>query len=305
MRVFITGASGFIGTHLVPLLLQGGCEVAALCLPDDPATRALNGGPVRVITGDLSTIEEIVPQVQNFHPEACVHLAWYVEPGKYLDSPQNITCLSYSLRLIQLLIDSGCTQIVMTGTCAEYDTDVGYLKETSPIKPSTLYAASKLSLSILGQQLARDAGINFAWARIFYLYGNHEDPRRMVPALINSIIRDEVFAASAGEQIRDYLHVCDVASALWFLVERRLGGVYNVSSGEPVTVRRLMETIGDILGKKHLIQFGALSPRPWEPKFICGDNAKLCGVGWQPRFSLDAGLEDTVRWWQRRFELFP
>ena len=122
----------------------------------------------------------------------------------------------------------------MTGTCAEYDTDIGYLREDSPTKPSTLYAASKLSLSILGQQLAKDAGIRFAWARIFYLYGDNENPRRMVPALINALLHGDIFSASTGEQVRDYLHVNDVASALWFIVEHQLNGIYNVSSGEPV-----------------------------------------------------------------------
>jgi nucleoside-diphosphate-sugar epimerase len=299
MRVFLTGASGFIGTHLLSVLLQGGCEAAALILPGSVTKQFMETfSQVRFIYGDLNAIDEIAPSIREFHPDACIHLAWYVEPGKYLDSSENITYLATSLRLLEFLIESGCQQVVMTGTCAEYDTDIGYLKENSPTKPSTLYAASKLSLSILGQQLAKDAGIRFAWARIFYLYGDNEDPRRMVPALINALIRNEPFPASGGEQIRDYLHVNDVASALWFIVENQLSGIYNVSSGEPVSVRALMETIGDILGKKDLIQFGALPPRQWEPRFICGDNSKLRENGWQPQFELRSGLEDTIRWWQ-------
>ena len=156
----------------------------------------LHGAPVAVeVAGARSAganraaiAKPVAPAIREFRPEACIHLAWYVEPGKYLDSPQNIAYLASSMQLLQLLIDTGCQQVVMTGTCAEYDTDTGYLKETSPTRPSTLYAAAKLSLSLLGQQLAQDAGVRFAWARIFYLYGDNEDPRRMVPALINALM---------------------------------------------------------------------------------------------------------------------
>jgi nucleoside-diphosphate-sugar epimerase len=299
MRIFVTGASGFIGMHLLSVLLRGGCEVAALIVPNSlPPRFKETFHQVRFIDGDLNAIENFAPILKEFHPDACIHLAWYVEPGKYLDSSENITFLANSLRLLQLLIEIGCQQVVMTGTCAEYDTDIGYLREDSPTKPSTLYAASKLSLSILGQQLAKDAGIRFAWARIFYLYGDNENPRRMVPALINALRSGDTFAASTGEQIRDYLHVNDVASALWFMVEHQLNGIFNVSSGEPVAVRALMETIGDILGRKDLIKFGELPSRHWEPKFICGDNGKLRDHGWMPQFGLRPGLEDTIRWWQ-------
>jgi nucleoside-diphosphate-sugar epimerase len=301
MRVFMTGASGFIGAHLVPILLNAGCEVAVLALPDDPMERLKETiNQVRVIRGELNNMEAFAPLLTDFRPDACIHLAWYVEPGKYLDSSQNITYLVNSLRLLEMLIQINCQQVVMTGTCAEYDTDIGYLRETSPTKPTTIYAAAKLSLGIFGQQLSQNANIRFTWARLFYLYGKSEDKRRVVPAVINSLLHDESFAATTGEQVRDFLHVEDVASALWFIVEHQLSGVLNISSGIPITIRALMEMIGEILGKTNYIQFGAVSPRHWEPMFICGDNRKLREHGWQPRITLREGLEDTIRWWRLR-----
>ena len=300
MRVFVTGASGFIGSHLVSVLLQAGCEVAILVKPESSLWRLQKHiSHLRIIQGDLSTIDDLSPQLGKFQPEACMHLAWYAEPGMYLKSNQNIPCLVNSLSLLNLLIEIGCKQVVMAGTCAEYDTDIGYpLTETSPTKPLTIYAASKLSLSILGQQMAADAHIRFAWARLFYLYGKTEDKRRMVPGVINTLLRNETFLATPGEQVRDYLHVEDVASALWFIAQNQQSGIFNVSSGEPITIRNLMESIGDILGKSELLRFGAVPYRDWEPMYICGDSSKLQNIGWRPQIKLREGLEEAVAWWQ-------
>jgi nucleoside-diphosphate-sugar epimerase len=299
IRVFVTGASGFIGAHLVPILLNAGCEVAVLAVHDDTLWR-LNGliERIRVIRGNLGEIDMFASSLVDFKPDICIHLAWYVEPAKYLNARQNIAWMMNSLELLTLLIEIGCQHVVMTGTCAEYDTDIGYLKETSPTKPNTLYAAAKLSLSILGEQMVQGTGTQLAWARLFYLYGNKEDDRRIVPALIKSLLRAEPFAASTGEQIRDYLHVEDVASALWFIAVNRLSGLFNVSSGSPVSMHTLMETIGDILGKKDLIRFGNLPQRQWEPLFICGDNTKLRQLGWQPKYNLYDGLMEAITWWR-------
>ncbi len=164
----------------------------------------------------------------------------------------------------------------------------------------TLYAAAKLSLCLLGQQMAAENGFGFAWGRLFYLYGPYEDSRRMVPALIGALRRGERFPATPGEQVRDYIHAEDVATALWALAAGSHEGIFNVSSGVPITIRQLMETIGEIGGRTDLIDFGTLPYRQWEPMFICGDNRKLRGTGWTPKYTLRGGLEHTAAWWERQ-----
>jgi nucleoside-diphosphate-sugar epimerase len=300
MRVFVTGASGFVGAHLVPILLNAGCKVAILAVRDDTIWRLKEViNRITVIHGELGAINEFAADLNRFRPDICIHLAWYVEPGKYLDSPLNINWIMNSVELLTLLIEIGCRQVVMTGTCAEYDTEFGYLKETSPTKPATLYAAAKLSLCMLGEQIVKGTETRLAWARLFYLYGAKEDDRRLVPALIRALLRNESFAVSSGEQTRDYLHVEDVASALWFIAEQNLEGTFNISSGVPITMRALMEMIGDILEKRELIQFDALPKRNWEPPFICGDNRKLRQLGWHAKYSLADGLRETISWWKK------
>lgn len=300
MRVLLTGASGFIGSQVTRALLAAGCEVAALVMPGDTLWRLRDVAERLVLLeGTLYDIAALRPALADWRPEACIHLAWYAEPGKYLHSPENVPALTASLSLLEEMIRLECTQFVAAGTCAEYDTDAGWLREEGPTRPTTIYAASKLSFCLIGQQMAAASGINFAWGRIFYLYGPDEDPRRVVPAVIRALLRGESFPATLGEQVRDYLHVEDVASAFWALTERRASGVFNIASGAPVTMRQLMETVGDILGQTRLIQFGATPYRDWDPPFICGDNKRLRSTGWSPRHTLKQGLTATADWWRR------
>jgi len=300
MKVFLTGASGFVGAHVARVLLAAGCRVAALVRPGRSLWRLADSADrLTLIPGDLADLPGVRPVLAEWRPEACIHLAWYAEPGKYLHSLENLAALTASLRFLEELIQIGCHRIVMVGTCAEYDTDLGFLREDSPTRPTTIYAAAKLALNLVGQQVSQSLGGTFAWARLFYLYGPLEDPRRVVPALIRALRRGEPFPATAGEQVRDYLYIEDVAAALWILAERRGHGVFNIASGMPVTMRQFMETVGAITGKSHLIRFGAVPYRDWDPMFICGDNRRLREIGWSPRYSLTEGLEQTVKYWER------
>lgn len=304
-RVLVTGASGFIGSHVARELVERGRDVAVVVRPNSSLWRLADiADRLTIIPGDLADAPALRPAFEAWRPEACIHLAWYAEPGKYLTSRENISALEGSLKLLDELIHVDCGRVVMTGTCAEYDTDQGYLRENGPIRPSTLYAASKHSLDLMASQIAASAGINLTWARLFFLYGPQEDERRLVPALIQALLRGDSFPASAGEQVRDYLHVFDMASALCALVERRANGAVNVCSGVPVTMRQVMETIAEFTGNGHLIQFGELPYRQWDPRFICGDNLRLRKeTGWLPRYAtLDAGLEQTVAWWRGQWQ---
>jgi len=279
----------------------------ALALPGDSLWRLRDiADRILWLEGDLVHVAEHRPTFERFRPETCIHLAWYAEPGKYLHSLENIPVLAGSLTLLNELIRTGCGQFVMAGTCAEYDTDVGYLREGGPTNPKTVYAATKLGLNVVARNVAQTAGVNLAWARLFYLYGPYEDERRLVPALILSLLHDRPFDATKGEQIRDYLHVADVASALWALVERRVTGTVNVASGVPLTIRQVMETIGSIIDRTDLIRFGALPYRDWEPMFICGDNGRLMeNTTWVPQYDLEQGLRHTVEWWQTHLSNTP
>jgi nucleoside-diphosphate-sugar epimerase len=97
--------------------------------------------------------------------------------------------------------------------------------------------------------------------------------------------------------VRDYIHVADVGDAFRVLTESRASGIFNVCSGQPITIRHLLETVGGLMGRAQLIEFGARPYGEWEPPFICGDAGRLRSIGWLPRYGLTEGLRETIAWW--------
>ena len=301
MTVLVTGATGFVGSHVVRSLVASGTDVAILVRAGASRQR-LDGvvERVQVLEGDLADGVAVERLLEGVRPEACIHAAWYAEPGKYLDSPQNLDSLRSSLDLIERLANAGCKHVVGVGTCFEYAMQDTPLTEDSPTGPFTLYAAAKLAFYLVAAQRAEQLGMGLAWGRLFYLYGPYEDERRLVPAAIKALRSGREFPATTGEQVRDYLHVEDVAAGLCAMSHHRLSGVFNVSSCEPVTIAGLMRTLGELLGRPELIRLGALPPRDWDPAYVCGDNQRLrTEAHWSPRYSLRDGLAQTIEWWKK------
>ena len=303
MKVFVTGASGFIGSHVIRNLLDAGHQVLGLVVPEDSLWRLQDVlGRITVLRGDLEHIESFSDGLRVWQPDACIHLAWYAEPGTYLHSHQNLASLQASINLLKELFESGCEQFVGAGTCAEYEMKSELISEFDSAKPETLYAAAKLAFKIIGEQLALQYNRKFAWGRIFYLYGPREDRRRLIPAAILKLINSETFPASPGEQMRDFLHVADVAAAFLAIVEKKASGTYNICSAEPISVHVLLSTIEILLERSNLVLCGALPYREWEPMFICGNNDRLKSIGWTPRYSIQSGLSDVINWWKMSLE---
>ena len=255
-------------------------------------------GELVIFRGDLRDAGSFRRELVKWKPKVCVHLAWYVEPGNYLQDLRSVSCLKQSLDLLEELSGSGCGRVVMVGSCAEYGVMSELAQEDGDTWPNTLYGACKLALSHVVRELAANMGMEFAWGRIFCIYGPYEDPRRVLPALITSLAKGERFAATSGQQVRDYLYVEDVAKGLLALAETDDGGIFNICSAEPVSMRELMESVGNIMGCKELIRFGQVSASGHDPVFVCGDNRRLLGLGWRPEYTLERGLAQTVRWWQ-------
>jgi nucleoside-diphosphate-sugar epimerase len=116
---------------------------------------------------------------------------------------------------------------------------------------------------------------------------------------VKALSAGKEFATAPGDMVRDYLHIEDVASGIAALSRGRLGGTFNVCSGEPVTIAGLMQTLGGLLGRPELIRVGAYPPREWDPAYVCGTNEKLRTEGnWSPRYSLQQGLAQTIEWWK-------
>lgn len=304
MKILLTGATGFVGSHLARLLVREGCEVFAVVRENSNLWR-INDivQNLHLVRCNLLAYENLDAHLKKIKPEMCIHLAWYAVPGKYLGAEDNMTSLAASLHLVSSLKKADCRRFVGVGTCFEYDTSLGQLSETSPTRPDSLYAASKLALQTVLKQFGDASGMQIAWPRLFYQYGPFEDERRLVPSVISSLLRNQGVNTTKGEQIRDYLHIEDVASAIWAIANSSLIGPVNIGSGQPVAIKDIVTTIGTILGRSGLIRLGALPYGAKDPMFICADNRQLRQyTDWIPRHDLEDGLGQTIEWWQRHLQ---
>jgi dTDP-6-deoxy-L-talose 4-dehydrogenase (NAD+) len=258
---------------------------------DRPGARtdrlAACGSRVRLAEVELGARGAAKALLTAHRPTHLVHLAWYAEPGDYLGSRENLGSLAATTDLVAAAVDAGCGRIVAAGSCLEYAASDAPHRETDPAGPESLYAACKHAAHVVCEPLTADRSA-FLWARIFYLHGPGEDSRRLMPMVAARLRRGEPVDLSGGEQVRDYLHVADVADALATLACSDATGVANVCSGTPASLRNLLGAIGEHVGRPELLRFGRLPYRPGERMCIAGDPGTLRALGWRPRFATPA-----------------
>ena len=293
-RVLITGGSGFVGRHVVAALASEGHDVHVVSRRARPAQEGVVSHRV-----DLLSPTRIVSILE---PEVLVHLAWYAEHGRFWSSTENVRWVEASLALLRRFVAAGGRRAVMSGTCAEYRwSSRAVYPEMALCAPATLYGTCKHAVHQIAAGMTADAGVSLAWARLFFLYGPHEAPARFVPTLVRSLLVGEPAAMTAGTQRRDFMHVSDAGAAIAALANSELAGPVNIASGEGVSLRRLGAVIAAHIGRRDLLRVGALPARESEPRSLVADTRRLRHeLGFQPRFGLDEGVEDTVAWWRRQ-----
>jgi nucleoside-diphosphate-sugar epimerase len=300
LRVLLTGAAGFLGSHVVRRLVGRGDRVlVVLRPPTQPARIRELLEQVEVVESNLEDLRRLRTAVARFEPEALVHLAWYVRPGDYQVSPANLASLAASIGLFELALELGCPRIVGVGSCLEYAARDEAFKESDAAEPISLYAACKLSALHVGRALAARHRAQFVWARLFHVHGPGEDPARLLPWVAASLRAHRAVDLSPGSQVRDHLDVRDVAAALVHLTSHGTPGVFNVCSGVPVTLREVLLTLGRVLGHPELLHFGARPYAPEEPMCLVGDPNRLKATGWAPgETDLESSLRTASRAWQ-------
>lgn len=305
-RVLVTGATGFVGRHSLSSLSARGYEVHGLSSRVNPRVPNEDDG-VFWHTLDLLNLPEIGHLIETVRPTHLLHLAWNTKPGIYWTAPDNLNWVQASIEIVKAFAGSGGRRAVMAGTCAEYDWRYGFcVEKQTPLLPATLYGTSKHALQILAQSYAGQTDLSLAWGRIFFVYGPHEHPGRLVSSLINGMLQQRPSPCSHGGQIRDFLHVQDVADALVALLDSAVVGPVNIASGIPVSVREIAYKISGYFQADHLLQIGAIpTPENEAPLIVADIRCLFEEVGWRPQFDLDAGLAQTIEWWRTQQSSTP
>jgi nucleoside-diphosphate-sugar epimerase len=307
-RVLVSGAGGFIGRWSVPALLRSGYEVHAVLSGNTSrdVPEQLQGAKIHFADLlDDSAIDELTGDVRPSH---LLHFAWIATPGVYWNSEDNFRWLAASERLLRSFRAHGGRRVMMAGTCAEYDwSRVEVCDElSSPLAngataPVSRYAACKIALQTTLADFGRREGLSTAWGRIFFQFGPHEYPERLVPSVICNLLLNREAPCSHGRQIRSFLHVADVGEAFAAVLASELEGPVNIGSDERVSLAELIDRIGRQIGRPELLRLGARPAPPQEPSLLVPEIHRLRDEArWRPRFTLNEALSDTIAWWRGR-----
>lgn len=270
-RVLVTGAAGFVGRHIMRALACTNTNLIPVVRTEkENLVAALPNVEDVITTTDLFTEDEkwLVKQCAGI--DVIVHAAWYAEPGKYLKSPQNMSCLIGSLNIAKAAIKAGVGRLIGIGTCFEYDLAHGILSVDTPLKPLTPYAATKAALYLSLSQLMPEQSVEFAWCRLFYLYGEGEDERRLIPYLHRQLQQGKFAELGSGTRIRDYLDVAEAGKKIANIALGNQVGPINICSGVPVSVKQIAEQIADEYGRRNLLRFGVRQDNLFDPPVVVG-----------------------------------
>ena len=299
-RVLLTGATGFIGQQCLPLLSARGYEVHAVS--SKPRQEIASG--LYWHQADLLDSRQISALNARVRPSHLLYFAWYLVPGKYTTATENLLWVQASLELLRRFYEYGGSRAVIAGSCFEYDLNYGFCSEfRTPKEPNTFYGTCKNALRMLMDAYSAATDLSCAWGRIFFLYGPNEHQARLVSSVICSLLRREPARCSHGNQIRDYLHVQDAASAFIALLDSNVRGQVNIASGHPTVLKELIYKIALKLSCEDLIRLGEVPPASNDYPLVIADVGRLSKeVGWQPKYDLDQGLEHTIGWWKNHMD---
>ena len=304
MRCLITGASGFLGSHLARKLVKQGWSVWGLVRPQSNLWRLSEIlDRISILRSDLTDLTPVARAIQAIEPEVVFHLAWQGVTGDARNAPAQVTTnVVGSLALFQLVQSAGCRTWVGVGSQAEYGPYAGVLTEDLPTLPITTYGVAKLCVGLLTRKLCDISDIRYVWMRLLAAYGPQDDEQHLIPMVIRQLLSRQRPALTPAEQRWDYLYVDDAAQALYQVALcDSAHGVFNLGSGEAYPVRAIVERIRDLIDPTLSLGIGEVAYRSDQIMHLQADIGRIQKmVGWQPQTSLDEGLKETIGWSQKR-----
>ncbi|XXJ20088.1 NAD-dependent epimerase/dehydratase family protein [Desulfovibrio caledoniensis] len=265
MKILVTGATGFIGNHIVKALIRRNLDIVATGRDNDKLASAEWAADVETVPLDITA-----PPKDLFNklgsPTHCIHLAWGSLSNFKSDDHATLH-LPANLAFLSQLIDGGLKNLLVSGTCFEYGLQEGELTERTPAKPHVAYGIAKNALREELEARSRSFACRLQWARLFYLYGPGQNQRTLFAQLQKAIDgKRDSFDMSGGEQVRDYLHVTEVADALADIaLHPTFCGIVNVCSGRNSTLRTLVEEYISERNVSLRLNLGVYPYPDWEP----------------------------------------
>lgn len=309
-RILVTGASGFIGSHLARRLLNDGAEVHVVTSGVSRVfpTRLLDvRDSVTLHEANLMDATALRAVLGRARPSHVFHLGAYTHVGKSWDRVDECvqTNVQGTVNLLRTAVEAGCERVIFTGTSEIYGPIDSPFAEDAQVQPASPYAVSKYAAESYCRMFYESRGWPIVMLRPFNAYGPGQSPDRVIPEIIVRALRRKSLLMTEGRQTREFNFVEDlvdgfVRSAVTPGIE---GQLFNLGCGEDIAMRDLATLILDLMGNPIAAQFGALPERPGEIMRMASDSTKArTALNWEPRVTLRAGLERTISWYQEQLE---
>ena len=291
--ILVTGASGFIGGHLCRQLVAQGHRVLGVTRSADAE---LPEGVERHVL-DLGEEEQVIRLFEKENPQTIFHLAGHVVAKRGVEEvmPSFQCTLATTVHLLMAAQKHSKGRFIQIGSLEE------------PVKmgdpPASPYAASKAAASGYARMFHALYGLRVVIARVFMVYGpDQKDRKKLIPYVIDSLLKGESPRLSSGKRLVDWIHVADVVEGLIALAATPgiEGQTVDLGSGELVSVHSLVQRLAEITPSTGSLIYDPAGDRPMEQVRQANVDATASLTGWRPKFSLDEGLADTVRWHQDR-----
>lgn len=298
MKILITGAGGFVGAACVTVARAAGHQPIAVIRPGGNQDRVAGQG-VPILPLDLSDRRALDQAMWQHRPDVIVHAAWSGVSNAARNSKAQITNnIDVALALVEASAANHVSKFIGIGSQGEYGLLSGKIAETALPIPTSLYGAAKVAVQVLAAQLCADAGMDFAWLRLFSTYGPRDNPNWLIPSLITQMLDGQRPKTTEGRQLWDYLYIDDVAAAILAVAEQsEAAGVFNLGSGRPIPVRQIVEMIRELAAPSLDLVFGEIAYKPDQVWHMEADIERLTRLsGFVPRVDLADGLSRTVAW---------
>jgi nucleoside-diphosphate-sugar epimerase len=308
-KVFITGATGFIGSNLARRYLERGAEVFINVRTASDTWRIKDVLPeINSVPADITEYEKLRDALKKVRPEFIFHTAAYGgRPEQKITEKIINTNITGTVNLVRSCRDIGVSSIVNTGTSSEYGIKNSAMTESSLLEPVTEYGVSKAAATLFCQSYAAAYNLPIVTLRLFSPYGRYEQKSRLVPSVILAALQKVNPKISSREFVRDFVYIDDVLDAYEAAgnLKNPSGKIFNIGSGRQHSVGEVVDEIIKILGNEVTYESGI--PQAWknEPAFWQADiqkaKSELC---WEPEYSLEKGLAATIDWFKVHKKLY-
>ena len=310
-RILLTGANGFIGQHLIKELAREGNEVHTIC--QDAKDNGIKNTYAHVHYADIREHAKVNIIVEKVSPDYVIHLAGASSPAKSYDDFNGTMDVNYSatVNLAEACRKvNNIKQFIFSGSSEEYGSalkDAEHkITEDTPLNPTNPYAVSKADADLYLQYLGRVYGFPYTVMRPFNTYGRKDDNSFFIEKTISKmLLKEQSISLGNPSLVRDWLYVDDHVSGYMKVLgnKRAIRQAIQLCTGQGHSIRETAELVSKMTGYSGQILWNTMPKRPFEANIMIGDNTKAKELlGWEPKYTLEQGLEKTIAFWKEKLK---